>query len=89
MVWAAAEKSNTRTSIIIPSTAFVVVIVMVSVAALLLVTVLILLVIGTVAAFHTAVIALLVKTILPLNVTRPVELIFILSVNVCEPSGDV
>lgn len=59
-VWETAEKSKTLTSISIPSTALVVVIVMVKVAAELFVTVLILEVIGTVAAFAVAVMALFV-----------------------------
>lgn len=73
IVCATALKSRMRTMIIMPSTALVVVMVIVSVAAELLVTVLNLEVIGTVAAFPEAVMALLVVTIwakvwMPVNV---------------------
>lgn len=59
IVWATAEKSSTRTCEICPSTALAVAIVIVMVAAELFVTVLTFDVIGTVAAFPDAVIALL------------------------------
>jgi hypothetical protein len=77
IVCATALKSRIRTITIIPSTALVVVIVIVRVAAELFVTVLIREVIGTVAAFPDAVIALLVVTICE-NVCIPV--------NVCAAS---
>jgi len=77
IVCATAEKSRTRTCTSCPSTALVVVIVIVRVAAELLVTVLIREVIGTVAAFPEAVMALFVVTICE-NVCVPV--------NVCTAS---
>lgn len=73
IVCAEAEASSTRIMSICPSTALVVVIVIVKVAAELFVTVEILRVIGTVAAFPEAVIALLVLMMFPGIVTRAVE----------------
>lgn len=73
MVWAAAEESRMRTTDIWPSVAEVVVIVMVRVAAELLVTVFSLCVIGTVAAFPDAVMALFVQMMFPAMVMSAVE----------------